>query len=92
MSVYFGHPTGTGTLETTKTGVVYRTFHFGTTGDIPLIGDWNKDGITDVTVFRPSNGNWYLDYNGTGVKDKEFHFGTTGDIPLVGDWNRRRHF
>jgi hypothetical protein len=63
------------------------TFSFGTPGDIPLAGDWNGNGISDIGVFRPSSGNWYLDYNPSGVVDTTFHFGTTGDIPLAGDWN-----
>ncbi len=42
---------------------------------------------TNIGIFRPSTGNWYLDYNTTGVVDKTFHFGTTGDIPVIGDWN-----
>ncbi len=42
MWEYSVHPTGTGILETTKTGVVNKSFHFGTTGDIPVVGDWNK--------------------------------------------------
>ena len=67
--------------------MVDKTFHFGTTGDTPVIGDWNSDRTSDVGVFRPINGNWYLDYNKTGVVDKTFHFGTTGDTPVVGDWN-----
>ena len=74
-------------LDTTKTGVVNKTFHFGTTGDTPIVGDWNNDGVTNVGVFRSSNGNWFLDTTKTGVVNKTFHFGTTGDIPVVGDWN-----
>jgi hypothetical protein len=73
-------------LETTKTGVVNKTFHFGTTGDIPVVGDWNNDGTTNVGVFRPSNGNWYLETTKTGVVNVTFHFGTTGDSPVVGKW------
>jgi TolB protein len=71
-------------LDYDKTGAVYKTFHFGTYGDIPVVGDWDGDGVTDIGVFRPSSGNWYLDYNKTGFADKKFHFGTTGDIPVTG--------
>ncbi len=74
-------------LDNTMTGIVNKTFHFGTTGDIPVVGDWDGDGISDAGVFRPSMGNWYLDYNSDGVKDKEFHFGMKGDTPIVGDWD-----
>ncbi|MCK9593954.1 MAG: PKD domain-containing protein, partial [Methanoregula sp.] len=31
-----------------------RTNNFGLAGDIPVSGDWNHDGITDIGVFRPS--------------------------------------
>jgi PKD repeat protein len=74
-------------LDTTKTGVVSMTFHFGTSGDTPIAGDWDGNVITDIGVFRPSNGNWFLDITKTGVVNKTFHFGTSGDIPVVGDWN-----
>jgi hypothetical protein len=63
------------------------SFLFGTTGDIPVVGDWNNDGTSDAGVFRPSNGYWYLDYNFDGVSDKSFRFGQNGDVPMVGDWN-----
>ena len=53
MWEYLRPSSGNWYLETAKTGNVDRTFHFGTTGDIPVIGDWNNDGISDVGVFRP---------------------------------------
>ncbi len=37
-------------------------FGFGIASDIPVTGDWDGDGITDVGVVR--NGKWYLDLNG----------------------------
>ena len=70
-----------------QNGVVDTSFHFGTSGDIPVVGDWNNDNVSDYGVFRPSNGNWYLETTKTGVVDTAFHFGTTGDIPVVGDWD-----
>jgi M6 family metalloprotease-like protein len=72
--------------------VTDRSYNFGITGDIPISGDWNTDGITDIGVFRPSTHLFYLDYNGNGVwngavSDRSYNFGITGDTPVTGDWN-----
>jgi hypothetical protein len=72
--------------------VTDRSYNFGITGDIPITGDWNHDGITDIGVFRPSTHLFYLDFNGNGVwngavTDRLRNFGITGDIPITGDWN-----
>jgi hypothetical protein len=64
---------------------------FGTTGDAPVAGDWNNNGISETGVFR--NGAWYLDNNGNGwwdgpVTDLKYPaFGTTGDVPVAGNWS-----
>jgi hypothetical protein len=67
-------------------------YFFGTTGDIPIAGDWNNDGVTEIGVFRPSTGMWYLDQNGNDAwsgcgTDSCIHFGMSGDLPVAGDWN-----
>ena len=73
-----------------------RCYSFGQAGDIPVVGDWNGNGVSKIGVFR--NGMWYLDYPGTGswvgcgapadpTKDACISYGMTGDIPIVGDWN-----
>jgi PKD repeat protein len=71
---------------------VDRQYNFGITGDIPVTGDWNNDGISEIGVFRPSTHLFYLDYNGNGAWngaaiDRQYNFGITGDIPITGDWN-----
>ena len=65
------------------------SFWFGTSGDMPVAGDWNGDGTDEIGVFR--NGPWYLDYNGNRVwdpasGDMSFWFGTSGDKPVSGQW------
>jgi len=69
-----------------------RQYNFGLSGDLPVSGDWNADGRTEIGVFRPSTHLFYLDYNGNGVwnggmTDRSYNFGITGDIPVTGDWN-----
>ena len=54
-----------------KNSFVDKTFHFGSAGDIPVIGDWDGDGVSDAGIFRPSNGNWYLDTTNTGAVNFE---------------------
>jgi serine-aspartate repeat-containing protein C/D/E len=61
---------------------------FGIPGGIPLSGDWNGDGISQLGVFK--DGHWFLDFNGNGRWDEGdlwAKLGGEGDLPIVGDWN-----
>ncbi len=42
--------------------------------------DYDADGMTDLSVFRPSTGEWLV--NGT-TRSTTTHWGTNGDIPVV---------
>ncbi|MCA1683998.1 MAG: hypothetical protein LC708_02575, partial [Actinobacteria bacterium] len=65
---------------TTTAGAVPPTT-WGTTNDKAVPGDYNGDAKTDIAVFRPSNGGWYIQGQGG------FAFGTNGDVPVPGDYN-----
>lgn len=61
---------------------------FGVEGGVPLIGDFDGDGISDFSIYR--NGEWFIDVNRNGVWDAEDLWARLGgqhDLPVVGDWN-----
>ncbi len=60
---------------------------FGRAGDIPVIGDWNGNGVHTVGVVRGNR--WLLsnsNRSGSSIAH-DFTFGQPGDIPVVGDWD-----
>lgn len=73
----------------TRSDIIDHVFHYGTTGDIAVAGDWNGDGIANIGVFH--KGLWHLDRNGDGQftddDDVEAEFGQEGDTPIVGDFD-----
>jgi len=80
--------------NTNTSGAPDATIAFGQAGDLPIAGDWNGDGISDVGVFR--NGQFLLRQPITitvlGRSTTTFftitvNFGQAGDLPVVGDWN-----
>ena len=71
-----------------NTGQAEYNFQFGVTEGIPVVGDWNGDGVDEIGVFV--DGEWFLDINGNGVWDDGdlwAKLGDKGDLPVTGDWD-----
>lgn len=61
---------------------------FGAANSIPISGDFNGDGHSEVGVFR--DGEWFIDLNANGQWDEGdlwAQLGKEGDKPVVGDWD-----
>jgi len=68
---------------------------FGTTGDRPLMGDFNGDGIADRALHRPSSNQVFIDLStvgafGDGNAEYSIPLGVAGDTILVSDINDDR--
>jgi hypothetical protein len=51
-------------------------------------GDFDGDGRSDATVFRPASGRWYVLRSSTGYSSySEYQWGTSSDIPVPADYD-----
>jgi Divergent InlB B-repeat domain len=68
-------------------------FNIYQNGDVPIVGDWTGSGKTQLGLFRPSSGQWFLNrnpnraWNGCKKDTCIGSFGISGDLPVAGDWS-----
>ncbi len=57
----------------------------GQPGDLPVVGDWDGDGLSTVALFR--NGQFLIrNENAADAPVTTVAFGQPGDRPIAGDW------
>ncbi|MEX2316840.1 MAG: SdrD B-like domain-containing protein [Pirellulales bacterium] len=67
---------------------IIREETFGNADALPVVGDFNGDGVSEIGVFV--KGQWFLDVNGNGHWDNDdlwARLGTEPDRPVTGDWD-----
>ncbi|HWC64826.1 MAG TPA: hypothetical protein VG777_02005, partial [Thermoanaerobaculia bacterium] len=64
-----------------------RFVRFGASGDVPVVGDWDGDGVTDLGVFEPAAGAFRPDRAAAPIVVPPEIGAAAGDLPLAGDWD-----
>ena len=59
---------------------------FGLSTDLPVPGDYNGDGVSEIAVFRGSEGAWYIS-QGSAQNFTRIPWGINGDVPVPADYD-----
>lgn len=77
-----------GTWYVAKSGGGSSQLGWGGAGDVPVPGDYDGDGVTDLAIYRPSNRTWYVSLSHGGTLTKTWVASlTANDVPVPGDYD-----
>ncbi|MDQ4122462.1 MAG: PQQ-dependent sugar dehydrogenase [Acidobacteriota bacterium] len=74
------------TTNSTTAGTVQKLVNPNAVAPRRPIADFDGDGITDLSVFRPSQGVWYINDSSLN-RMRAVHFGTQNDQPVPADFD-----
>jgi hypothetical protein len=58
-------------------------YQWGLSTDLPIAGDYDGDGKTDIAVYRPGTGVWYILKSSTNFTvPAVYQWGISTDIPV----------
>jgi len=64
------------------------TLALGTPTDIPVPGDYDGDGVTDIAVFQPATSTWVARLSSQDLKATTLAtLGDPGDTPVSADYD-----
>jgi protocatechuate 3,4-dioxygenase beta subunit len=88
FSMYSGRThDGRWLLGSAGEGALYEVV-FGLEGAVPVTGDFNGDGVSELALYY--EGEWLIDINGNGEWDADdlwAELGDQQDQPITGDWD-----
>ena len=74
--------------STNDSGAGDITFNYGIPNWIPIVGDWDGDGVETVGLYDPTSATFFLKNTNTGgTADLTFNYGMPNWVPLAGDWD-----
>jgi alpha-tubulin suppressor-like RCC1 family protein len=65
----------------------YTLTPWGTSGDVPVAGDYDGDWISDIAVWRPDTGVWYALPSSAPGTYTSIPWGLSSDVPVQGDYD-----
>jgi hypothetical protein len=70
-------------VRTSRSNYALTTYTWGVSTDTPVPGDYDGDGRTDVAVYRPSAGIWYVLLSSTNYATyTTYTWGMGTDFPV----------
>jgi len=64
------------------------SFLWGIGSDIPISGDFDGDGQSDIAVYRPGDGTWWVLTSTSGFSSYlHYPWGIPGDVPVAADYD-----